>query len=261
MPAALTANQYRYLSFRMYINGDYQEPADGMIGRWIWSTGACTRVSRDIPYDVGWHTYTVDLYDPYNGTPVEVTSGCSFTPWSQTGQVVLVRFDPNENYTGIYVPPLVFHQEFDWILLTKVDRVAQKAVFPIQLSLNKNLQDLHSIALFYTDNVSNPGQHLINVYNPSRVSSNEAFLPDMRQPGAEDSRSGSPDVLASDSFVNKIFLPMVSYNNINLESNQYYYSWDTTTVPPGEYYICAQADDGYNVTMFCSHAPMQVYVP
>ena len=35
LPGSLKASDYRYLSFRHYIDGEYAIPADGMIGRWI----------------------------------------------------------------------------------------------------------------------------------------------------------------------------------------------------------------------------------
>jgi hypothetical protein len=39
------------------------------------------------------------------------------------------------------------------------------------------------------------------------------------------------------------------------------YSWNTASVPDGEYYICARASDGYNQSTFCSEAPVKVYTP
>ena len=242
LPAPLiTAGQYRYLSFRMYMNGDYQMPADGMIGRLMWTnTNNCTRVSADIPYDIGWHTYTIDLYDALNGTPVASAPGdCGLKPWKEAGQVVQLRFDPNENWTGNMVPQMVFHQELDWIRLTKVDRVAKGASFPIQIIPNKPLSEIRSIQYFYTTDPGNPTQ------NPAGSS-------------AIESERVSGSAMAA---TNPVYLPIVGRNASPGLPGSYTYSLSTSDIQPGEYYICAQADDGYNQTTYCSDAPLQVYSP
>jgi hypothetical protein len=233
------ANQYRYLSFRMRIDGDYAVPADGMMGRWMWRTSdRCTQVSADIPYDIGWRTYTIDLYDVFNGTPVGASpDSCSTRTWRDTGEVAQFRFDPNENYTGNLVPEMVFHQEFDWIRLTKVDRVAQGERFPVQIKLNKAENLLQSIDFFYTTDRKDPT--MFPAYE--RVTT----------------RSTNPRIQRG------IFLPLVSRNmttsvGSGQEGDKVFY-WDTGSVAKGEYYICARTSDGYNQATTCSEAPVKVY--
>jgi hypothetical protein len=153
-----SAGDFRYLSLRLFQNGGYATPADGMIGRWIWTRGNnCTLVSADIPYDVGWQNYTIDLFDPFNGTPVtSAPAGCGLTAWRDSGKITSIRFDPNENYTGVFVPAIVFHQEIDWIRLTKTDQAIKGQPYPIRFTLNKLPSTLTSNNLFYTDNLTDP---------------------------------------------------------------------------------------------------------
>ncbi|NLG71354.1 MAG: hypothetical protein GX495_04800 [Chloroflexi bacterium] len=229
----MAAGQYRYLSFRHYINGEVPMPPDGMIGRWIWTaTNDCTRVSADIPFDVGWHTYTIDLYDAFNGTPVQAApQGCEAKPWWEAGQVIRLRFDPNENWTGNIVPAMTFHQEIDWIRLTKVDRAARGSIFPIQITLNKPVDQLQSINFYYTTDRRSPRQHSV------KLVSSTGSLPD------------GP----------LIFLPLVTRLSSEAPANGNTFSWDTSGVAPGQYYICAEVNDGYNETISCSTAPVEIY--
>lgn len=237
----IVAGQYRYLTFRHYISGDYPTPADGMIGRWIWTTtNNCTRVSADIPYDVGWHTYSIDLYDAFNGNPVGAgPSGCELKPWKDTGQIIRLRFDPNENWTGNQVPATTFHEEFDWIRLTKEDRVAQGSPYSVQINSNLPMDKIKEINYFYTTDRQNPTQQQALSYNqpmaPVSAGSHKVFLATITR-GTGSSASAQ---VASDAT----------------------FAWDTSAVNPGDYYICAQANDGYNRTTFCSEAPVQVYTP
>jgi hypothetical protein len=231
-------SQYRYLSFRMSIDGSVGEPADGMIGRWIWTVqkaggGLCTFVSQAVPYDVGWHTYVMDLLDPVQGYPEEGT--CTpLEPWSSASQVVGLRFDPNENWTGNLVPAMIFHQEFDWFRLTQVDRVARGTPFPVQIALNKPPQQVPTLNFYYTTDRQQPTQNRASAYQssvPSPIGRFPIYLP-----------------LVLQNFDS--FLPPVT--------NGVTFLWDTTSVQTGQYYLCVVANDGYNQTTFCSAAPVAV---
>ncbi len=69
-------SSYRYLSFSSRTDGAWSVPDLGMIVRLIWRLDRpgedCYYISRAVALDVGWHTYTVDLYDPLNGMPEEI---------------------------------------------------------------------------------------------------------------------------------------------------------------------------------------------
>jgi hypothetical protein len=243
-----TGSQYRYLSFRHSIDGQLERSADGMIGRWIWRYNGCTQVSEDIPYDVGWHTYTIDLYNPSLGFAEEAV-GCGRNYWVNSGAIDRLRFDPNENWTGNLVPAMTFHQQFDWIRLTKVDQAYQGVPFPIQVSLNKSPGTIQQIQFYYTDNIN----------NPTRFPAGEHLM----QPSM-----GTLLMTASDSEVSvvgdyQIFLPVVMQKYTEVippptVENEILFWWDTSSVPPGEYYTCAVTSDGYNQTTFCSEAPVKI---
>jgi hypothetical protein len=238
MPGSLpSGREFRYLSFRMFMNGEIPIPADGMIGRWIWTTvDGCTFVSRDIPFEPGWHTYSIDLHDPYNGMPVS-SAGCSLTDWSRTGQIRNFRFDPNENWTGNLVPAMVFMQELDWIRLTKMEWVEKGKAFPILLGSTDSMAEIESIEYYYTSNPEDPYQHeALPVVQTHSLFSRETL---------ESSQSSST----------AIFLPMVM---AGFRSNAITYNWNTTGVAPGEYYICIKASNGISETTTCSDAPVQV---
>jgi hypothetical protein len=222
-----------------------------MVIRWIWemaglAPAVCKYVSREIALDVDWVTYWVDLHDPWNGTPVEVGgTGSGACPtnvqWkTQQGTLTQFRMDPNENVLNY-----TFHQEFDWIRLTKVPTVIQGLVFPIQVSMNKAPETIETITFYYTDDLSDPTQHLAQGGAPSQVqqtggaqklgpqAANQVFLP----------------------FVGKRYSPPITLPSVE---NEIRFDWKTNAVVPGEYYICAVTADGYNQTTFCSQAPVQV---
>jgi hypothetical protein len=240
MPGPLkNAKEYRYLSFELNMEGSYAMPADGMIGRFMWATpNGCTQVSADIPYEVGQNTYVIDLYDPFNGMPVAAApAGCAKVPWSQTGEVLTLRFDPNENYTGVYVPQMVFSQHFDWISLSKAERVVQGQSYMVGLRLNKSMDQINNIEYYFTNDPQNPIQNTALRYN------REVVAP-----------------LNANHF---IYLPGIITYGLPFEkpSVDTNFSWDTSGVAPGDYYICAKVYDDQNDSTFCSEAPVQVYNP
>ncbi len=239
-----TGAQYRYLNFRHNIDGQQERSADGMIGRWIWRYGLCTQVSEDIPYDVGWHTYSIDLYDPTLGF-AEESVGCGRNYWVNSGPIERLRFDPNENWTGNLVPAMTFHQQFDWIRLTKVDQTVRGTPFPIQLSLNKSPDTIQRIDFYYTDNLD----------FPTRYPAIEYVTLSMAEEISEDSANSTAEHL--------IYLPMVVRNfSIQIPplsvENEILFWWDTSAVNLGEYYTCAVLFDGYNQVTYCSDAPVKI---
>lgn len=249
MPAPLeNAGQYRYLSFRMYINGDYAIPADGMIGRWIWKDGIdCTYVSADIPYEVGWHTYIIDLYDPFNGTPVSASpghdtppAGCTIKPWSQFTRVTMLRLDPNENWTGNLVPEMDFHQEFDWIRLTTEEIIPIGDFYPIQVNINKPVDELEIIEYYYTTDTNSPMEYSVKSTKPQ-----------------------SPPIIQTQSSDSKtIFLPIVWNGSYTFEvTSDVEHKWDTSNISPGEYYVCVSAYDGFSGSSSCTDSTINMYSP
>jgi hypothetical protein len=238
LPGPIKASDYRYLSFRHYIDGAYAIPADGMIGRWIWTTADnCTYVGHDIPYDVGWHTYVVDLFDSFMGTPISsAPSSCGNKPWKDAGTIIRLRFDPNENWTGntAGIPAVVFHEEFDWIRLTKDILVNQGSKFTIEAKLSKPSSQLTSIQYYYTTDPHSPVQS----WTPIRYNGSQTQPPKI---------GGS----------HLIFLPTIQ-SQFDPDPTNAYFLWDTTGVAPGDYYICTQVSDQVNQAAYCSEVSVKV---
>ena len=235
-------SSFRYLSLSSSTTGyPWSVPDLGMIVRLFWrldrQSGAdCWYTSRAVALDIGWHTYVVDLYDPWNGTPEGVTPGdCPLVSWRNqalVGPLVGFRLDPNENILNT-----TLHQEIDWIRLTRLSRALQGQPFEAGLWLNKPVSDLVSTTFYYTDDLSNFTQHLAQTYNPPVFGGPfQTFLPF--------ALSIAPN------------LPPPSLPPADLV-----FVWDTTGVTPGEYYLCAQVNDGYSQPIYCSEAPMQVTTP
>jgi len=230
--------QYRrFLSFRLFQSGDWSLPEKGMIGRWIWTldtpTGdSCIFTSRDIALDVGWATYEIDFHDDWNGIPNEVLTirgTCPLLHWKQQqGNIVGFRFDPNENITGS-----TFHQELDWVRLTRIDRSVIGKPFPIRISLNKQAVGVDFNFYYTTDPVGNPTQSIALPFD-----------------------SSSPP-LTGPYF---LYLPLV-HRDSHPDPNGFTFLWDTSSVLPGVYYICAAIDDGYNTATYCSETPLEIINP
>jgi hypothetical protein len=225
------SNGFRYLNFRMYTQGAYQDIGKGMIVRWIWGTpngsSECYLVSQDIPFDVGWQTYSVDLYDSFNGL-AEQTLNCSpanSTIWKNTPSINYFRWDPNENITGT-----TMFQQLDWIKLTKMDQVTKGQPFTLRINGNKNMAGV-SLSFYYTADRSNPRAHLLSIIPP------DGSPPDGKY---------------------KVYLPMIMNMADNSVTPGQNYLWNTSNVDPGTYYICVEANDGYNTGIYCSDAPVNV---
>ena len=229
VPQPFSGAEYRYLVFRHYINGAQQEVADGMIGRLMWWMPGCLNVSLGIPYDVGWHNYVVDLHDPVMGYP-EDNGGCNKIHWKNSNGITALRFDPNENWTGNQTPQMTFEQVFEELRLTKVDRILRGQPYDVALSVSSD--SLASYAFYYTTDVSNPTQNIAAVQTaggyPRRV-----YLPALMPNAGQGSA-----------------LPTAPATN---------FVWQTASVSPGEYYLCAVISNAGGRITRCSEAPVQVY--
>jgi hypothetical protein len=230
--------QYRYLSYRLNMQGSWQNVNKGWIFRWLWryyKSGDpnhwCINVTHDIPFDVGWETYSLDMFNPAMGTPEYAvgaySSDCNpVQSWSQN-PINELRFDPNENATSAS-----FYQQMDWISLNKMDRVSRGQVFPITIVPSKPIGDL-TLTFYYTTDANQPKQHSVVLQQTKS---------------------------AGNAGPNKLFLPLIQNQANTMPLNGIPYNWDTSTVSQGVYYICVESRDTVgNVSMNCSQAPVQVY--
>jgi hypothetical protein len=231
----------RYLSFSHSIDGSLSVIDEGMIVRLFWGLQyngqVCYYMSRAIALDVGWQTYSVDLYDPWNGFPEAVIpDGCPWKSWreqDQVGPLVLLDIDPNEN-----VSDYTFHQEFDWLRLTEVEQVTQGMPVRIRVLLNKPFSELTLLNFYFTTDLSQPTQNPAPTYpTPIIDAPSVNYLPLAFSLGPN-----------FDPFVQQLPADVT-------------YLWNTRGVAPDEYYICALAGDGYNLAVYCSQAPVQIINP
>ncbi len=237
LPQPIDPAKYRYLSFRFYDDNPWQFVPKGSIVRWVWTVQGdsgrpgyeCHLVSQDIPFDVQWHTYTIDLWDAFEGSAEEWQGECNSLPknWKDSAPILGVRFDPNENITDHD-----FYNELDWIRLTKPIVLQQGDLYRISLD-SFFPGDTFNVTLYYTnDPVGNPTQHNVVLYTPSV----------QPPPGPK-----------------RVYLPIVTKNL--LDSSQLgdlNYIWDTASIVPGTYYVCAVTNDGLNQATFCSEAPVTI---
>ncbi len=246
------SGDYRYFNFRLYTEGPWQNITDGMVLRWIWvqlnNRGEeCYRVSHDIPFDVGWQIYSIDLHDVFNGIAEEVAGSCSGLSWHWLDSSPLSKFrlDPNENILGI---PL--HQQLDWVRLTQVESIPQGSPFTIRIGLNKFPSDIRSTDFYYTDNLNFPTQHPAHEFT---------------------SLSKVQNLVGTQVFQNKpqnaqllqtLLLPITTNDYVPSDlpgvENKIKYIWDTGSVAPGDYYICVKVNDGTNEATYCSEATVEV---
>ena len=241
LPKEISAgSDYRYLTFRMFTDGPWEYIPNGTIARWVWRipnasrSGDCWLVSNDIPYDVGWQTVTVDLKNSFEGTAEQVTGDCAniSKSWADDKNITGLRFDPDENQLGHDL-----YHKVDWFALTKEDQVRQGNMFNIHLQTNKP-DSSFNIRLFYTTDPKNsPKQNLIG--QVSTLSSGGVSVPNARY---------------------HIYMPSLFSNSLigGNNSGGVSYAWNTGNVSAGEYYICAESNDGYNTSLFCSDAPVRV---
>jgi hypothetical protein len=210
----------------MNTEGPWQNVPEAMIIRLIWTfstpSGVCVYVSHDIPFNVGWHTYTVDLWDSFEGSAEVAVGNCQSDPtptWLESYPVFGFRLDPNENISG---STLV--QEIDWMKLTQNNYGNTVSDYPIYYSVND--EDAVTIEFYYTtDPVNHPTQHSMTLFEPA---------PPQDPPGP--------------LFT---YLPMVVHGTV-YDSDKVI--WETENVSSGEYFICAVVDDGYNQNTHCSEA-------
>ncbi len=192
----------------------------------------CHLVSQDMPYDVGWNTYTVDLWDAFDGSAETWQGECSSLPknWRQSSPVLKVRLDPNENITDHS-----FYQELDWVRLTKTITIPRGNLYRIQLKQILSAEDIQNLTFFYTTDPQNaPTQYLAESisFNPQNG-------------------GGGPY---------KVYLPLVTNGSAAVPSDPTLveYLWNTQNVPAGEYYLCVQVSDNLNQSVICSEASVQI---
>ncbi|WP_141508758.1 hypothetical protein [Candidatus Chloroploca asiatica] len=249
-PLPLDPNVYRYLTIDMETSWlvPWSNIPHGMIGRWIWSIQGtsgrpgfrCTIVGPDIPYDIGRQQIMIDLWDPESGMAEEWQGECPTGPLNwRTAPILELRFDPNENITEVadrITGGGPFTQRIRSIRLTNSNTVAAGTPYKVIMSLNKAPAAVQA-TFYYTTDRANPRQNLA-----ARVGGGAVPLPDPTK---------------SQVFLPVLSRPSTSSPPIPVE-NQLDFTWDTTGVNRGTYYLCADLFDATNGSVQCSLVPVIV---
>jgi hypothetical protein len=236
LPAA--TNKYRYLTIRMNADGPWQNLGGGMMARLIWriqgnqgSNSRCDLVSQDIPFDVGWNTYTIDLWDSFEGSSEQSAGSCpGLLSWLNSGNILEFRFDPNENQLG-----RVLNQQIDYFYLGEQDWVAQGNNYEVQILLSKSFDQIRSQSFYYTTNRSQPTQNNANI----------SLIP----PPAPPPPAGPF----------RVFIPSITNGTGGMsQSGTTKFIWNTQSVARGDYFLCMLVNDGLNSVNYCSETPVSV---
>ena len=251
----IDTTKYRYFSVHMLVN----PTSSGKDINWSilhgwgsrvlwWNNGIHTDGSQSkygFLYE-GWHTYTVDLAqatlpaslfsNPGQAdnilTSFEEDSYPAQHGWTQIGSARNLRFDPLETtQAALNSGADVFC--IDWIRLTAQDSVAGGQPYPIQYMYVANTPQQAALTFYYTSNPSTnptPSTQVARSYTPT----NGPFQ--MYLPTTLKNPTAFPDPMPTGST----------------------FTWDTTGVQIGSYYICVKADDGNNQIVYCSETPVNI---
>jgi hypothetical protein len=235
MDPPIDTSKYRYLSYRFHHSGE-ENVGQGWVARlgwWQvdgsgWNVTEVPVMSRDLMILEGWNTYKVDLWAPDvvdEAHPIQRS-------WLASAPNRL-RFDPSELNSNL----LPAYIQLDWIKLTAIDEVKAGEPFPILYNLGKPGVDL----TFYYDTDTNPNNGRTLISNVSMPNTTQTTLiPAANLTGGH-----------------QIFLPLIQNKYFNCANGECF-RWDTSGVPPGQYYICVNVDDSLNSIYRCSEAPVIV---
>jgi hypothetical protein len=164
-------------------------------------------------------TKDIVLYEGWQEYTLDLSQASIAYGPGWTGLKNQIRFDPHESWN-----PLAFY--LDDIQLRSDDHIRQGDIFTVVYSAN----NAQSIVFYYdTDRDASSGQTVMEQYIPPAPI------------------SGS----------NHLFLPLTSKGGRLLPDGNHF-DWDTQNVNPGVYYVCADVNNGYATTHWCSETPVYI---
>ncbi len=251
---------YRYFSVRLKVDVPPSRDINWAIKngwgmRIFWWDRGLTSDGSETKYGTyleGWNIYSVDLArsfpplplsDPRQAnnilTPREESTFPNQAGWTQIRQARALRFDPLETTpAAVGTGADVF--QIDWIRLTANDEVVRGQPFTVEAGVNVPPSTLRSVTFFYTTDRQNPFQ------NPAR--------PAVAEPAP---------AAAGPANASRVHLPFVGNrtavrNPVPIVGNPLAFQWDTSTVAPGTYYVCARIESGSRTYSYCSETPVVV---
>jgi hypothetical protein len=229
--------RYHYLTYKLWVNYPYLYYTDrSQFGRIYWGETDIQAQSQLIYVFPGWQTYSVDLRTiPLTGLVRSWTSA----NWNR------FRLDPISNLYGLNV---TFY--LDDVKLT-ADETADTYA-DIQWQMTDPDTSVTTATLYYDTDQSGLNGTLF----ATLTLTNGARLTQVVSPLINTNSS----IQRTGELTPTVFLPLVVFN-YHSPCTGACYTWDTTTVLAGTYYLYACLDDGHNQACRYSETPLIINHP
>jgi len=235
VPTAIDSGRYYYLTYQLWFDYPYTWDDVGQGTRIFWGQAPQTETQSGWIYDYpGWHSYSIDLRSlPLNFGP----------SWSEANWTVL-RIDPIANNTGQNVTVYL-----DDITLTGDEEADVATNVEWQLTDPDSL--ITTMALYYDDDQSGlDGAHIVTLTLTSGKQTGLTMF----------TTEPLPSLCATTELTETVYLPLVVRNYV-VRCTGACYTWYTSDVPAGAYYLYACIDDGHNRLCRYSERPLRINHP
>lgn len=232
--SAIDSSEYHYLTYRLLFDYDYTlSEAVGQETRVFWGRAPLTEATSGLLYDYpGWRTYSIDLHE------LPLHSGLTWdeADWST------FRLDPlGNNKTGGTVS---FY--LDYVLLTGDEQA--DGSFDVMWELSDPDTSVTTMTLGYDGD-----QYGFNGSQFATLTLDDGE----RVAGTAFADPGETPLRATEDLTYTVQLPLV-LNNWRMPCSGACYTWYTSEISSGSYYIYACMDDGYN--QLCRYSETPVYI-
>jgi len=215
----IDSNKYRYVTYRMFLDGT-QDIGGGWVSRVVWWGGGGPGSAAV--------TEDIVVYEGWQTYTLDLNQvALEYGPTWSSSNWTTFRLDPHE-----ISAPQTFH--LDYVLLTANDQA--DAYFNIAWSISdRDIDDSFTINLYHdSDTIWENGRTFIAQITPGG--------------------GGSPSPTAGPYM---LYMPLI-LRNYGTTSSQRLYTWDTSGVASGTYYVWVEANDGYNTTRWVSETPVVI---
>jgi hypothetical protein len=236
VPTAIDSDRYHYLTYRLWFDYDYTWIDVGQGSRIFWGREPLIETQSGWIYDYpGWQTYSLDLR----------SLDLSFGPGWSTADWTKFRLDPIANGTGETVTFYI-----DDVKLTGDEQADQFA--DIRWQVTDPDTSVTSMDIYYDEDESGLDGTLIA--SLTLMDGQRSAITMVSTVAAD------PSLGVTDALTPTIFLPLVVHN-WGPACTGACYTWDTSTVAPGVYYLYACLNDGYNEVCRYSERPLHISHP
>jgi len=235
-PSAIDSDRYYNLTYRLWFDYDYTWVDVGQITRIFWGRAPYIETQSSLIYDLpGWQTYSLDLR----------SADLVFGPEWPTADWTKFRLDPIANNTGESVTFYI-----DDVKLTADEQADHYA--DIEWEVTDPDTSVVTMTLYYdTDQSGMDGTPITTLTLTNGQQSAATVTP---------IANIDPPITATDELTPTLFLPLVGRNWYPTCTGACY-TWNTSAVTPGAYYLYACLDDGYNELCRYSERPLHISHP